>query len=309
MLANFLNKSKPINFIGLLILFFVSLSYAFYTTILTESSYSNMLLKFGALTLFFLVIFFFFNFVNSKNRLTFDNSYAYFLFSILLIAVLAELLNYSILIKTIIYLLFLRKIYSLRSNRNVTEKLFDSGFWLGIFFIIEPLSILLFILAYSAIFLHNKITIRTLLTPIIGFISPLIIYFAYNFWFDKTEELNSLFYFDMKPDLEFYSSTKYLWLVYTTFFLTVFAIIFKSATTLSINNRFRRNWIILIINFFLMLLFIFLTPEKNGSELIYILFPTSIILANGVELIKKKIIKNIVLYLFLIGGIISCFVL
>ena len=113
----------------------------------------------------------------------------------------------------------------------------------------------------------------------------------------------------MKPDLEFYSSTKYLWLVYTTFFLTVFAIIFKSATTLSINNRFRRNWIILIINFFLMLLFIFLTPEKNGSELIYILFPTSIILANGVELIKKKIIKNIVLYLFLIGGIVSCFVL
>ena len=309
MLANFLNKSKPINFIGLLILFFVSLSYAFYTTILTESSYSNMLLKFGALTLFFLVIFFFFNFVNSKNRLTFDNSYAYFLFSILLISVLAELLNYSILIKTIIYLLFLRKIYSLRSNRNVTEKLFDSGFWLGIFFIIEPLSILLFILAYSVIFLHNKITIRTLLTPIIGFISPLIIYFAYNFWFDKTEEFNSLFYFDMKPDLEFYSSTKYLWLVYTIFFLTVFAIIFKSATTLSINNRFRRNWIILIINFFLMLLFIFLTPEKNGSELIYILFPTSIILANGVELIKKKIIKNIVLYLFLIGGIISCFVL
>ncbi|AOW18175.1 hypothetical protein LPB03_12250 [Polaribacter vadi] len=309
MLANFLNKSKPINFIGLLILFFVSLSYAFYTTILAESSYSNMLLKFGALTLFFLVIFFFFNFVNSKNRLTFDNSYAYFLFSILLIAVLAELLNYSILIKTIIYLLFLRKIYSLRSNRNVTEKLFDSGFWLGIFFIIEPLSILLFILVYSAIFLHNKITIRTLLTPIIGFISPLIIYFAYNFWFEKTEEFNSLFYFDMKPDLEFYSSTKYLWLVYTTFFLTVFAIIFKSATTLSINNRFRRNWIILIINFFLMLLFIFLTPEKNGSELIYNLFPTSIILANGVELIKKKIIKNIVLYLFLIGGIVSCFVL
>jgi hypothetical protein len=104
MLANFLNKSKPINFIGLLILFFVSLSYAFYTAILTESSYSNKLLKFGALTLFFLVIFFFFNFVNSKNSLTFDNSYAYFLFSILLIALLAELLNYSILIKTIIYL-------------------------------------------------------------------------------------------------------------------------------------------------------------------------------------------------------------
>ncbi|MGY8909650.1 MAG: DUF6427 family protein, partial [Flavobacteriales bacterium] len=62
-------------------------------------------------------------------------------------------------------------------------------------------------------------------------------------------------------------------------------------------------------NFIILLTFLFCIPEKNGSELIYILFPTSIILANGVELIKKKIIKNIVLYLFLIGGIISCFVL
>jgi hypothetical protein len=34
-----------------------------------------------------------------------------------------------------------------------------------------------------------------------------------------------------------------------------------------------------------------------------VLFPVSVIIANGIELIQKKIVKNIVLYAFLIGCI------
>ena len=76
-----------------------------------------------------------------------------------------------------------------KSNKKTIAKLFDSGFWLGILFILEPIFILLFILIYLSIYLHNKITIHTLFTPLMGFISPLVIFFTYNFWFDKTEEL------------------------------------------------------------------------------------------------------------------------
>jgi hypothetical protein len=303
MLANFLSKSKPINFIGLLILFFVSFSYALYNSFLVESSFSDNLLKIVILSVLFLIIFFFFNFVNSKNRLTFDNSYAYFLFSVFTIALLSEIINYNILLKTTIYLLFLRKIYSLRSNRNIIEKLFDGGFWLGILCILEPISILLFVLTFIAVYLHNKITVHTLFTPIIGFISPLIIYFTYCFWFDKVDEFMNLFVLNIHFNADFYNNPKYLWVICITFSFTVFAIIFKSAKALSVNNRFKRNWIILISNFFLTLVFIALIQNKNGSELIYIFFPMAIILANGVELIQKKIFKNVVLYMLLFGSL------
>ena len=300
MLANFLNKSKPINFIGLLIFFFVS----FLFNVFSDGFSGDRILKIIILTLLFLSIFFIYNFIISKNKLTHDNSYAYFIFILLNISFLSELEDYKTLILAIIYLLFIRKIYSLRTSKNVLEKLFDSGFWLGIFFILEPLSILLFILIYIASYLHSKITIHTLLVPIIGFITPLIIHFTYYFWYDQQEEFIKLFNFESIFDFQFYSETKYLWMISVLFLFTICAIFAKSIKALSVNNTFKKSWILLIYNFVILMLFILLHPQKNGSELVFILFPISVILANGIEMIQKKILKNLVLYLFLLGSII-----
>jgi len=305
MLANFLSKSKPINFISLLVFFFLNFCIAVFSSFFDDGYSLDIVINLGILALLFFTIFFIFNFINTRNNLTFDNSYAYFLFIVLVVILLSNLINYKILIKMTVYLLFLRKIYSLKSNKKTIAKLFDSGFWLGIFFILEPVFILLFILIYLSIYLHNKITIHTLFTPLMGFISPLIIFFTYSFWFDKTEEFTRLFYFDTRFSVELYVKSKYIWVIGTTFFLTIFAIILKSSKVLSVNNTFRKNWILLITNFFLLILLTILIPQKTESELIYILFPIAIILANGIELIEKKQFKDMILYFFFIGCV--CF--
>ncbi len=305
MLANFLNKSKPVNFIGLLIFFFIS----FLFSVFSDGFSNDKLLKTLVLALLFLVIFFIYNFIISKNRLTHDNSYAYFLFVLLNVSILSKIEDYVILSLVIIYLLFIRKIYSLRSTKKVFEKLFDSGFWLGILFILEPYSIVLFALIYIASYLHSKITIHTLLVPIIGFITPLIIYFTYFFWSDKLEEFTKLFHFDGIFDIQFYSEPKYIWMTSCIFLLTIFAIFMKSIKALAVNNTFKKSWILLIYNFAILTLFLLFLPNKNGSELIFILFPISVILANGIELIQKKTLKDVVLYLFLIGSIIMVYFL
>lgn len=305
MLANFLSKSKPINFISLLVFFFLNFCIAIFSSFFDDGYSLDIVIKLGILALLFFTIFFIFNFINTKNNLTFDNSYAYFLFIVLVVLLLSNLINYNILVKMTVYLLFLRKIYSLKSNKKTITKLFDSGLWLGIFFILEPVFILLFILIYLSIYLHNKITIHTLFTPLMGFISPLVIFFTYNFWFDKTEEFTRLFYFDTSFSAELYVKSKYIWAIGTTFFLTIFAMILKSSKVLSVNNTFRKNWILLITNFFLLILLTILIPQKTESELVYILFPIAIILANGIELIEKKLFKDMILYFFLIGCV--CF--
>ena len=128
MLANFLNKTKPINFIGLLIFFFLCFSFSVFFTIFYDGFTLDKLLKSGILLLLFLGVFFFYNFILSKNKLTFDNSYAYFIFTLLTVCILPELTNYKSLLLTIIYFLFLRKTYSLRSSKKVIQKLFDRGF-------------------------------------------------------------------------------------------------------------------------------------------------------------------------------------
>jgi hypothetical protein len=220
-----------------------------------------------------------------------------------MLCIVAELKSHQILTKNIVYLLFLRKIYSIRSPRKVIGKCFDSGFWLGILFILEPFSILFFVLIYLAIYLHNKITIHSLFTPIFGFITPLIVYFTYYFWNDNTQAFTALFYLNFNLNLDFYFQAKYFWLVSGNLFFIFFAVFFKSIKALSVNNTFRKNWLLLVANFGIITVFILNITEKNGSEMMYIVFPTSIILSNGLELIQKKIVKDILLYLFLLSSI------
>jgi hypothetical protein len=191
----------------------------------------------------------------------------------------------------------------------VLKKLFDSGFWLGVLCILEPFFCILFILIYMASYLHQKITIHTLLVPIIGFSAPLFICFTYFFWFDATEEFTSLFNYNLIFDIQFYTQTAYFWPISSILFFTIVAMFFKSAKAFSVNDTFRKSWILLIANFTILVFFLVFLPQKNGSELIFILFPISIILANGVELVQKKILKNIILSVSLIGGIIISFFL
>ena len=309
MLANFLSKSKPINFIILLIFFF-----CFYLLTVLNAFYIDgfdidKLLKSGVLLVLFISIFFFYNFIVSKNRLTFDNSYAIFLFMLFLCFILSNTLEYKALILLILHLLFLRKIYSLKSTKQVLQKIFDAGFLLGVSFIIEPLSIIFFILMYAGIFIHQKTTIHTILIPIVGFISPLILYFVYLFWFDKTEDFFNLFNFlDINVFL-IYTGNNIIWFVGFVLLLTLLSLFIKSPKALSVSNSFKRNWILLNINLVIALVFAMLIIDKNGYEIVYLLFPTSIIIANGVEIVKSNIAKNVVFILILVGVITHQFLL
>ena len=303
MLANFLNKSKPINFIGLLIFFFICYSVSVFFIVFNNGFTLDKFLESTILLLFFLAVFFFYNFILSKNKLTFDNSYAYYLFTLLIICVLPDLLAYQNLILAIIYLLFLRKMYSLRTSKNVLQKLFDSGFWLGVLFILEPLSFLFLVIIFIGVYVHQKITMHTLFAPIIGFVCPLFLYFSYLFWIDKTEVFTALFNYNFNIDLQFYNTPKYIILFTSIFAVSLFSIVIKSIATIAVNNTFRKSWYLLIANFLVVALFLLLLPVRNGSELVFVIIPVSIIIANGIELIKKTFIKNIVLYSFLFGAI------
>lgn len=297
MLANFLNKSKPINFIGLLV-FFV---FTFFITAFSDGFELSKLLKTIILLGLFFCIFFFFNFIDSKNKLTFDNTIAYFIFTLLLICILPKVLDYKILFIFVIYLLFLRKIYSLRSPRKVIQKLFDGSFWIGVLFLLEPFSLLFFLLIFAAIYLHQKITLHTLVTPLIGFLTPVFLYFTYFFWFDKTEEFTKLFYFDFQ--LGFYENQKFIWLLIVVLSVTIISGIFKSIEVIPVSNTFRRNWALLIINLILAIILMLFLSKKNQGEFLYMFFPMSIIIANGIQLIKKKIVKEVIFYSFLIACI------
>jgi len=309
MLANFLEKSKPINFIIYLVLF----SCFFFTTVFLNiyAEEFTWYAVFESVSYFFLFlsIFFFYHFVVSKNKLTFDNSYSFFLFTLITIVFISKLFDFKLLILLLVYLFFLRKIYSLGSSKKVIQKIFDSGLWLGILCILEPFSLLFSILIFAAILLHQKITIHTLITPIIGFATPLITYFAYLLWNNSIEKFTQLFYFDVinTPSIDAEDYT--IWILGILLLLTILSIFLKSPKALSVNNSFKKNWILLIIHLIITTVFALIITEKNGSEITFLIAPSSIIIANGFEVIQKKVLKNILFGLLLIGTVVTFFLL
>jgi len=303
MLANFLGKSKPINFIILLSLFICLFLGTSFSLFYTDSFQFSSLFKTVGFIGLYLIVFFFCNFTISKNNLTLDNSYAFAIFTVLLSYLLPVITSFKTLVILMLYTLWLRKIYSLKSPNKITQKLFDSGFWLAILFILEPFSALFAVLIYAAIFLHQKPIINSLIAPILGFLTPLIIYAAYCFWFDKFFLFTNLFYLDSLNNFVFYSGNNLYWISVCIAVATIISIFLKSPKTFSINNSFKKSWILLLINITIVVFFALSIPEKNGTEFLFVLFPAAVIIANGLETVTNNLIKNLFFILLLISAI------
>lgn len=297
MLTNFFGNSKPINFLVIFSLFFSILIFTFLG--------GNFSFNFTVIPLFLLLLGIA-NFIISKNNITFDNSFA-FLFFVLLIGFFPKIITTNnILYVNITLFLFLRKVYSLQSSKNVFQKLFDAGLWLGVSFLITPISFLFFIVLYMAVFLHQHITFQKVIIPVLSFIIPIFLYFTYCFWYDISFEITFFELFNF--GFSVYNHINYLVSLIFVGTFVLFSILLKTPKTLSVKNTFRRNWILVLNNFMVAVIVVSGTANKNGSEFLYLIFPTAIILANGLELFEKKWWSSIILLLFFIGAVVIPFI-
>ncbi len=297
MIANFFGKSKPINIIAVISIFlFYYLFFVFTDRIVFE--------PLGILNIF--IILGITNIITIKYSLTHYNSYAFLIF-VLLMGVFPETFSLTSTLYTNLILLFvLRRSFSLKLKKNLFKKVFDSGILIGVSFIIEPLSIFFIIISLTAIYLHQQLTLRLLLISIVGFLIPLFLCFTYYFWFDKINDFYQLIWRDnIGLDFVFPQENKIFILLIVVFVLT--SILIKTSKVISINDSFRNNWLLLILNFVISFSIILLTENKNGSELFYIIFPSAIIIANGIELCSKKWISNTIILFFFMLPIVANF--
>ncbi len=299
MLANFFGKSKPVNFIIIIALFFTYYVLDFTVVKRLEinlGDFSKFLLTFPL----FFGLFFLFNFIISKNKLTRDNSYAFLLFVIGLGFLKTVILEYFTVVVYLLLFLFFRRVYSLRTLKFVYQKLFDSGLWLGILCIISPFYLLYSLLLYAAVYFFIKISFRTFLIPLLGFSTTLFLYFTYLFWIDDLTAFYQLFNIVFDIDFSFYYSSYYQLFLITFALFTLISILLKTGKILSVSDKFKRSWVLLLLHLAISFVFISLIENKNGTELIAFLIPSTIIIANWVQSIKKKLVINIILAVFLL---------
>ncbi|MBS9774569.1 MAG: hypothetical protein KGV59_05365 [Tenacibaculum sp.] len=295
MIANFFRKSKPINTVAIIcvLLFYYSIAIVTNKIPFQPIAVFGVLLTLGSS-----------QFIIIKNKLTKHNSYSFLLFVLLITFFVKTLTFTSSLYSNLILFLFLRKVYSLKKETKTIQKIFDASFWIGILFIIEPFLIIFITLLYFAIYLNEGLKIRTLLIPIIGFFIPVFLYFTYCFWFNKINDFCQLFYSFTDINWGLYLKNNYLISIIFTLIFILISIILKTPKIIQTKDSFNFSWLLLILNFILSALLIYFIDNKNGSEFIYIIFPSAIIIANGIELYQKKWISDIILLLFFIFSVV-----
>jgi hypothetical protein len=204
----------------------------------------------------------------------------------------------------ILVLIYLRRVYSLRSGKDFYKKIFDSGFWLGVLFILAPKTGLFGILLFLSIWLFQKINLRTLLIPCLGFLAPVLCYVTYCFWFNQTEEFMASFFWYANYNFNLFTDTSLFISSMILGVLLMISILVKTPKVISISGNYRKYWILILFNLLISITVLVIQNTLNESQLLLLFFPISIILTNWLEGIKKPFIKNLVIASLLVTPII-----
>jgi len=300
MIANFFNNTKPISSLIILLLLMVFLvSNQFFTvqTVYGVNFYIELVKKIGL----FFVMLFLVKSILSKDKLTKNNSFG-MLFFVLLLMLFPKISNLNNITYASLFLfLSYRRIYNMQNYISVKERLFDSSFWIGIATLFYNGSFLMLILVFVSLIIFNKVSFKNLLIPLIGFGLPILWIVAVRYFLDIHffNKLTWSFAYSLNFFKTFYFSKTTISLM-IIIALGCISILSISAKATFAGNRAKGLWQLLVVHFFITIAMLFLYPVKDDKQLFILFFPISILMANYLERISNKWLKESVLIVFII---------
>jgi len=294
MISSFFSKANPIHLVIVcVIMLLVFVTTKFYS--LHEPLTITVLIKQTALFIISLTSVFVLDFLSNRNNLTKKNSYKILIFS-LFIALLPETyLNSRILIANLFVLLALRRIISLKSNKEIIKKLFDTAFWLCIATLFYFWAILFFILIVVGIILYRVVNIKNWIIPIVGILTVAIIWSSYMIimGYDLILYFQNLINFSF--DISTLNNKRIV--ISCTIILSygIWSLLYFIRYLKAKSKKSRPSFIIIIFMIIISLLIVAVAPDKNGSEFLFLFAPLSIIITNYLETISEKWFKETLL--------------
>lgn len=298
MIANFFNKTKPINTLFIICLLFFLYVFSIALNVDQEITLS-FVGKRIAYFLLVLVILFTINFIVRKNNLAKDNSYTLLLIVILIGMFPFSVLDFELLFANLVLLFAYRRIYSLRTVKETQKKIFDGSFWIGIATIIYPWCSITLILIYLALYFFDKSTLRNAIIPLVGFCTPILIYISYMYAINDLPLALENLTFEYSTSFKAFNSMKLLVPLALVCALSLWSVFPTTYKLTTINNEFRNSWNLLVFHFIILIAVVLPWPYKNGAELFFLFFPLAIIFTNYIQIIDEKWFKDVFLYALL----------
>jgi len=282
MLTSFFGKSIPLNYLILSV--FVVVGYLLgaipESTLIITPYFLFVHAGFVILSVLSMLLL---DFIIRKNNLTKTNTFAILFFTCFMVMLPTIFLQHKILLANAFLILALRRIMSLRSDKNSSKKILDASLWITIASLFYFWSLLFFIPLWIAIIQKPNSNYKQMLIPFTGLVAVLIINSAYQLivhdsfaWFFNWKE-------PIGFDFSKYNSASVLVPVTVILAFYIWTGAYRILKLSSVSLKEKSNYLLMfyvsLTSFFVALL----GPEKTGAEILFVLAPISIIAANYIE--------------------------
>ena len=140
---------------------------------------------------------------------------------------------------------------------------------------------------------------NALIIPIVGFITPLFLYFTYRFYLDEVPKFLEILDFNINIDLTIYNNTIVLVPLIFLILVSILAVLSVTYKIFNISKDFNLQWILIVNSLLISVFIVILSNTKNTSEFIFLFFPTALVIANYLERLTSEINKNFILFVLL----------
>ncbi|WP_300027134.1 DUF6427 family protein [uncultured Maribacter sp.] len=298
MISSIFEKTKPVNFIILLVflfLFYWSVQFYLLDTALSEVEIA----KSGAILTTLLFSVFIVDFIVKRNKLTGTNSFAILFFTLLFVVFPYTLGDNNAIFTSFFLLLAMRRLLSIKSLKNIKLKIFDAGLWICISSIFYEWALLYLLVVFAAIYIYdpkNKKNWLVLLS--VGFCFFMILN-GILILLGKPEFIGN--HYDFAIDYNAIFPIK----IWTSLKMTLYAL-FNMALAFSAFINLSKSGVgkvitlrLIAFSFVIGLIVNILVTSENNNAVIITFFPSVIFIVNYLESIKKPKL----LELLLIAGI------
>lgn len=294
MISSIFEKTKPVNFIILLVfLFLFYWSVQFY---LLDSMFSEVELvpSIGVLAILLFSVFIV-DFVVKRNKLTGSNSFAILYFTLLFVVFPETLGDNKAIFTSFFLLLAMRRLLSIKSLKNIKLKIFDAGLWICISSIFYEWALLYLLLVFAAIYIYEPKNIRNWLVIISVGVCFILILYGILILLDKPYFIQKHYDFAINYDaifpIKWWSSLKM-----SLFAILNMALAFSTFIHLSKSGVGKVIIMRLIaFSFVIGLVVNILVTSDNNNAVMITFFPSVIFIVNYLESIKKPKFLELVL--------------
>lgn len=291
MITSFFNKSKPINFVIVFFITLLAFLIAKFKLIGDALTFWGFIKQTTILLLIYASILLV-NFIVNKNSLTKKNNYEILLFSLFLLLIVQTTSHTNILISNFFVLLGLRRLMSLRSQKNTKKKLFDASFWIAIACLFYFWAILFFALIPIALVFSSDNNLRHWMVPFLGALTVFTLSTTASIvFYGKYFEL-----FNMSPQISYnfssYNNTQHIVAITLLLSFGIWSSIFYLNNIKKKKKASRASFKIVIVAAIIAFLMVIQVPDKNGSEFLFLFAPLAIIITNYIEIIQEKWFKE-----------------